>query len=238
MTEVSIAVLAFNEAENIGPVLSELLSWSREESAPTIELIVIDDGSTDATAERARAFAAQVDFRLVVVSHQKNRGMGAALKTAVAASTGEYFSFVPADGQIAPAAIQTLYDEARRGYDLVLSTYDRRDDGAHRKVLSAGLRGLIWLVHGVRIKSEGPYMLRRTYFDPAQVDADTFFLNFELPIRLVRARISVSSVVVACRSRLSGVSKTAQRRRVLAVAGDLAKSRLSQLGRTVQNLLL
>lgn len=235
--DVSIAVLAYNEAENIGPVLSELVAWSQS-AGVRMEIVVIDDGSTDATKARASAFVEQVDFRLVVVSHAQNRGMGAALKTAASASTGEYFTFVPADGQIPPSAVEALWAAAQKGHDLVLSTYKRRDDGLHRKVLSAGLRGLIWMVHGVRIKSEGPYMVRRRLFDPTQIDADTFFLNFELPIRLVRAEVSVASVVVECRARLSGVSKTAQRRRVRAVASELTKSRLNQLSTKLRRLFL
>ena len=78
-----------------------------------------------------------------------------------------YCSFLPCDGQIAPEDVGKLCDAAERErVRLVFSVYRARDDGAHRKVLSAGVRGLILGLFGVTMRSDGPYLFARELFGP------------------------------------------------------------------------
>ena len=221
--DLSVAVLAYNEEENVGPVLEELMSWLAV-NMPDAEVVFIDDGSTDATASEARSALSRWP-RASVLRHERNRGLGAGLKTAVRAASGEWMSFLPADGQIAPEALGTLRRAATDETQVVFSVYDHRDDGLHRKVLSWGVRALILGVHGVAMRSDGPYLFRRTLFDPEQLPPDTFFLNFEFPIRVMNASLPCEEVTIKCRPRLAGQSKTANLSRVLGVARDLASLR-------------
>jgi glycosyltransferase involved in cell wall biosynthesis len=219
--ELSLIVLAYDEAENVGPVLAELFAWL-DARGLRAEVLVVDDGSRDGTGDAARA--AIGDRRGTVLRHETNRGMGAGLKTGVAAARGAWVTFLPADGQIPPEAVGALWD-AREGADAVLSVYADRDDGSLRKLLSFGVRALITAVHGVRLKSDGPYLIRRSLFDPEQLPPDTFFLNFELPIRVLAAGLTVHTVTVSCRPRRAGVSKSASFGRAFGVARDLVAMR-------------
>jgi glycosyltransferase involved in cell wall biosynthesis len=220
--ELSVVLFAFDEETNIGPVLGELRAYL-ERHAPSAEIVFVDDGSRDGTA--AAAERALVGMPHVVLRHEQNRGIGAALKTAVAAARSPWVTFLPADGQIPPSAIGTLR-AASEGVDVVLSVYDHRDDGVHRKVLSAGVRALITALHGVRLRSDGPYLFRRSLLDPAQLVPDTFFLNFEFPLRALGAGLRVRTVTVPCRKRLSGHSKSTGLRRIVGVGKDLGALRL------------
>ncbi|MFW2390313.1 MAG: glycosyltransferase family 2 protein, partial [Polyangiales bacterium] len=140
---------------------------------------------------------------------------------------GVWVTFLPADGQIAPAAIGTLRDAAARDRsEVVFSVYDHRDDGFHRKVLSAGVRTLIFLVHGVRMQSDGPYLFRRPLFDVDLLVPDTFFLNFEFPIRILGAGVPTTVVTIECRPRRSGHSKSTGLKRIYGVAQDLLELRV------------
>lgn len=226
MIELSIVMLAYDEADNVGPVLAELRDWLSERGVDA-EILVVDDGSKDETAAVAER-ALQGWPHAKVLRHERNRGMGAGLKTGTRAARGRWVTFVPADGQIAPEAIGVLLD-ARDDADVVLSVYADRDDGALRTVLSGGVRALIALVHGVRMRSDGPYLFRRSLFDERQLQPDTFFLNFEFPIRVVAAGLRVRTVTIECRSRLSGQSKTARPGRALAVGKDLLELRTRRL---------
>ncbi len=219
--DLSVIVFAFDEAENIPPVLEELVAWLRAHE-PAAEVVFVDDGSRDDTAGAAARALAGFPHR--VVRHEVNRGIGAALKTGVRAARGEWITFLPADGQIEPGAIATLR-EAARGVDLVFSVYEDRDDGLDRKVLSAGVRALIRAVHGVTMRSDGPYLVRRRIFDPDDLPPDTFFLNFELPIRAVAAGLPHRVVTIRCRPRRAGSSKSTGLARIAGVARDLVELR-------------
>jgi hypothetical protein len=109
---------------------------------------------------------------------------------------------------------------------VVFSVYERRDDGLHRTLLSWGVRTLIRGVHGVPMRSDGPYLFRRELFEPEQLAPDSFFLNFEFPIRVVRARLPYETVTISCRPRLAGHSKSASLSRVLDVGRDLVDLRV------------
>lgn len=233
MTDLSIILFAFDEESNIEPVLRELVTWLRA-NEPSSEIVFVDDGSRDATLDAAKR--ALAGFPATFLRHEKNSGIGAALKTGVSAANGAWVTFLPADGQIEPQAIATLR-AASEGVDVVFSVYDHRDDGAFRTVMSWGVRTLIRAVHGVTMQSDGPYLFRRSLFDPAQLRPDSFFLNFEFPIRVVNADVPRRVVTIACRPRLSGYSKSAGLKRIVGVARDLAELRARRTRGAVSRLL-
>jgi len=104
----SIIVPALNEAEAIADLVRALRG-----SAPWHEVIVVDDGSTDGTGERAREAGA------IVVRHPYNKGNGAAVKSGVRRATGDAILIVDGDGQHRPGdavRLVTRLDE----YDLVV----------------------------------------------------------------------------------------------------------------------
>src|SRR5437763_503409 len=89
---VSVLIPACNEADAVGTVVRDLRAaggWH--------ELIVIDDGSQDATAASAEAAGARV------IRHPYTKGNGAAVKTGIRAATGEFILIIDGDGQHDPA---------------------------------------------------------------------------------------------------------------------------------------
>lgn len=221
---LSILVFAFDEEENVAAILEELGRWL-DRHEPDAEIVFIDDGSRDATALAAKQALAERAH--VVLRHERNGGIGAALKTGVRHARGRWITFLPADGQIAPEAIGTLREAARaRGARAVFSVYRQRDDGLDRKVFSFGVRALIAAVHGVWMRSDGPYLVERVLFDPDALPPDTFFLNFELPIRLLAKKVPSTVVTIECRPRRAGASKSTQWHRIVGVARDLGDLRV------------
>ncbi len=225
--DLSVIIFAFNEEANIGPVLLELRRWLSV-NEPSTEIVFVDDGSSDGTSAEAAKALSGTPHQLL--RHEDNRGIGAALKTGVRSAKGAWVTFLPADGQIAPDAIGTLRGAAaRERTELVFSVYDHRDDGLHRKILSAGVRALILVVHGVRMRSDGPYLFRHSLFDADRLVPDTFFLNFEFPIRMLGAGVPATVATIECRPRRSGHSKSTGFKQIYGVAHDLLELRVRRV---------
>ena len=105
---VSVVIPAYNEADVIADVVSALVA-----AGPWREIIVVDDGSKDATASRAAAAGA------TVVTHPYNKGNGAAVKSGIRRATGEFVMIIDGDGQHRPDDARRLV--ARLGeFDLVI----------------------------------------------------------------------------------------------------------------------
>lgn len=107
--KLSIIIPAKDEASSIGGVVESVLF-----NAPGAEIIVVDDGSKDDTANIARAAG------VTVISHRYSKGNGAAIKTGARAATGSVLVFMDADGQHDPQDIKKLISKLEEGYDLVV----------------------------------------------------------------------------------------------------------------------
>jgi len=107
--KLSILMPAYNEAATIGVAIKRVLDV---EYPCEIELIVVNDGSADNTAE---ALAALSDPRVVTASHDVNQGKGAAVRTAASLATGDYLLVFDADLEYSPEDILGLLAPVMRG---------------------------------------------------------------------------------------------------------------------------
>lgn len=104
MAKVSVLVAAYNVAAYIEACVESVMAQSMQE----IEIIVVDDGSTDGTAEKVQALA-QEDARVQLVRHEKNLGLMQARKTGFQYSSGDYLMYVDGDDLLAADACEKAY---------------------------------------------------------------------------------------------------------------------------------
>lgn len=225
--ELSVAILAYNEETNIEPAVAEAVTYL-ERAVDDWEILLIDDGSTDKTGDRADALAAaRSDGRIRVFHHDANQGMGGGLQTAYAEASKKWVFHLPADGQIDPASLDLYFPKAvgPQAADVITGAYDQRGDGPVRWVLSRGLRTLIWVATGSTVKNHAPYLFRRTLWPDHKSSARSFFLNQEFVIRCERAGVPIATITTRPRPRMSGESKVAAWPRIKLVFSELVRMR-------------
>jgi glycosyltransferase involved in cell wall biosynthesis len=135
--ELSVVIPAKNEAENLRKLLPELL-----ELLPNAEVIVVDDGSTDATQ------AVLEKFQVKSIKHPVSLGNGAAIKSGARASNRDYIVFMDGDGQHDPSLIPKLLKTMSEGYDMVVGARSARSQASFGRLAANGFynRMASWMV--------------------------------------------------------------------------------------------
>jgi glycosyltransferase involved in cell wall biosynthesis len=143
---LSAVLPAFNEAGNIERVLEDLLS-ALSRVTDDLEVIVVDDGSTDRTHALADAVRRR-DGRVQIARHPRNLGYGAALRTGFRRATKEYVFYTDADGQFDPREISKLLALLPTA-DVVSGFRQHRQDPLHRRLNARLYNGLLRHVIGL-----------------------------------------------------------------------------------------
>ncbi len=120
MTTLSVIIPAYNEENGIAEIAGRVLSVKndlKDVGVADLELLVVDDGSGDKTAEVAGQIAG-----VRLIRHLQNKGYGAALKTGFSEANGELIGFLDADGTYPPEYFPQLCQKALNGNDLVIGS--------------------------------------------------------------------------------------------------------------------
>ena len=126
--KISVVIPAYNAEQHIGRAIDSVLAQTR----PADEIIVIDDGSTDATAEVIRSFGDRV-----TLIQQKNAGVSVARNTGIEAATGDWIAFLDADDEWLPEKLKRQAEHLSRNPDLRWTTgnyYRCHCDQQHRHI--------------------------------------------------------------------------------------------------------
>jgi len=216
---LSVVIMAFNERESLPDQLRATLAFL-DRSVASGQVVVVDDGSTDGTGERADVLARQ-DPRVTVVHHPRNLGMGTAIRSGYGAATCEWVTQLPGDGQIAPETLERFLPLTDH-HDLVLSTYEHRGDGIVRVLVTAGYQATALALLGDRCRFTGTMMFRRAWLDRVRLACDSFIVNVELPLKLMRLGVVPGWVTItAPLPRAHGRSKVLSARRVALVVREM-----------------
>jgi glycosyltransferase involved in cell wall biosynthesis len=141
---------ANNETESLRwllPHINEVLPRIAER----FNVVVVDDGSTDGTAEVAMQLARELEMELRVVRHQKKLGYGAAVGDGLRAADLEYTAFTDADGQLDPADL-ALMTPLLKDADMVGGWRLTREDPQFRSVISGVFNQLVLMTFRIPVK--------------------------------------------------------------------------------------
>jgi len=192
---LSVVIPARNEAAALPECLERL-----QAVVPEAEIIVVDDGSTDGTADIARAHGVRV------ITHPYAKGNGAAVKTGARAACGEIIVFMDGDGQHRPEDIPSLLARLEEGYDMVVGARGMRDHaGVHRGFANAVFNRLAsWMVnHRVEDLTSGFRAVRTRLFRRfLYLLPNSFSYPTTITMSFFRAGLGVAYVPVAMPPRV------------------------------------
>ncbi|HEV8384303.1 MAG TPA: glycosyltransferase family 2 protein [Candidatus Acidoferrales bacterium] len=212
----AVIIPALNEEAAIGPALDALLgivchpeSAAADEGSLNSQVIVVDNGSTDRTAQVARAHGAQV-------VHEPHRGYGSACLAGMAALAPDVtvVAFMDGDGSDDPADLPRLLEPIVRGEaDMVLGSrvLGERETGAltpQQRFGNALAAVLLRVLHGARYTDLGPFRaIRRDALERLGMRDTSFGWTVEMQIKAARHGLRVLEIPVHYRKRRAGQSK-------------------------------
>jgi glycosyltransferase involved in cell wall biosynthesis len=206
-TELSVSLFlpAYNEAPLVEPTVRKAIEVLAA-TCRDFEVIVVDDGSSDATGAIADALARD-DRRVRVVHHAQNQGYGQALRTGFGAATCDIVAYTDIDE---PADLWLLRDAVRHfdRHDLVIGYRLRQYDTLRRRLFTWGYNRLVRALFGLDVRdiNFSFKLIRRSRLRDIRLSASSVFIDGEFLVEAQRLGLRIAQVPVEDRPRTSGTS--------------------------------
>ena len=189
-SSLTVAIPALNEEKNIEGAVRSVFAAAAKVPGLRVEIIVIDDGSRDRTAEIVRGLAQQHD-NVRMIQNPVNIGLGASIRRAIDAAGMEKFLFIPGDNDIPASTLELLFSNAYAA-DVVM-TYFHNDEfrGRQRYLLSA----LFWLIYTTSfdlyvLYVNGPAVYPTGMLRQLDLHSTRFSIVAEINVKLLRQGVS------------------------------------------------
>ena len=222
---LSVFFPAYNDG---GTIASMVVMAERTARALTAdyEIIVVNDGSSDATADVLRELTALYP-RLRVVTHATNQGYGAALRSGFRAATRSMVFYTDGDAQYDPRELSVLRRKLSEipEVDLVNGYKMSRADPLHRIVIGRVYHHLVKLLFGLRLRDVDCdfRLLRRSIFDRVTLEKSSGVICLEMMKKIQDAGFRIAEVPVHHFHRAYGVSQFFNVRRIARTGFDVIR---------------
>ncbi|MFN2291213.1 MAG: glycosyltransferase family 2 protein [Anaerolineae bacterium] len=205
MSSISLVLPAYNEAENIEPLVAEAVP-ALEASADDYEIIVVDDGSADGTAEVARRVM-ETYPAVRLVEHEVNKGFGAAVFTGFTSATKDWIFYTDADRQFVLSELERFVPYMDQA-DLIAGYRAPRRDPFLRVFYGKGWSALCTLMFGYTVRDVdcGFKLFRREIIEALapQIESRGATFSIEWLVRAKRAGYRFVELPVSHRPRVAG----------------------------------
>jgi glycosyltransferase involved in cell wall biosynthesis len=205
MTALSVVIPAYNEEHGIAEIACRVLSVSADlltAGIDQLEVLVVDDGSKDRTAE----FASQI-AGVTLIHHPRNRGYGAALKTGFSKARGELIGFLDADGTYPPEYFPELCRAALNGTDLVIGSRMLGNDSKMpltRRIGNLFFARLLTLLSGQKVtdSASGMRVFKSEILERIYPLPDGLNLTPVMSTRALHERIRIGEIAIPYSERV------------------------------------
>lgn len=204
---ISVFFPAYNDAGTIGSLVLAALHVLPE-LTDDYEVIVVNDGSTDYTAQVLDDLAQQFSH-VKIVHHPQNRGYGGALRTGFSTASKELVFYTDGDAQYDPNELRDLHAKLTSTVDVVNGYKIARSDPLHRKIIGRVYHHGVKLMFGFKLRDVDCdfRLIRRRVFDVIDLESNTGTICLELVKKLQDAGFSFAEVPVHHYHRTYGKSQ-------------------------------
>jgi glycosyltransferase involved in cell wall biosynthesis len=222
-TGLSIFFPAYNDSGTIASLVITALRTARK-LTPDHEVIVINDGSKDGTAEILDELAS-IYPQVRVVHHEVNRGYGGALRSGFATATRELIFYTDGDAQYDPAEMEALWRRFDDSVDLVNGYKISRSDPLHRIVIGRVYHHMVKLLFGLTVRDVDCdfRMMRRSIFDRVRLEKNSGVICLEMMKKITDSGFRIAEVPVHHYHRAYGKSQFFNFKRLYKTAVDVMK---------------
>jgi len=220
---LSVFFPAYNDCGTIASLVITAVQ-SASKLTPNYEVIVVDDGSSDTTAQILSELA-RVYPQLKIVTHPVNRGYGGALRTGFASASKDVIFYTDGDAQYDPSEMEVLWPMMTSGVDLVNGYKISRSDPLHRIVIGRIYHHTVKILFGLRVRDVDCdfRLLRRSIFDRVHLEKNSGVICLEMMKKIQDAGFRIVEVPVHHYHRAHGTSQFFNFRRVIRTGIDVMK---------------
>lgn len=218
---LSLVLPVHNEAVNL-PFILQRAAETLPQLASRVELVIVDDGSTDGSGELALARAADLGLDLRVVTHRVKSGYGITVGDGLRAARMPWVAFTDADGQFDIADFARLATVSDRA-DLIGGWRIERQDAWMRSVVSGTFNLLLLLLYGLRVRDVdcALKLMRGEFLRSIELENRSALLNAELYVKARMGHWRVMQVPVPHYPRRAGRRSGARPRAILRAVKEL-----------------
>jgi glycosyltransferase involved in cell wall biosynthesis len=208
---LAYSISAFFPCYNDGGTIASLIAITDRtlrQLADDYEIIIVNDGSSDyAPAVLSEMQTAYPCLR--VITHERNRGYGGALRSGFGAATKDLIFYTDGDAQYDPQEIALLLPEMRDGVDMVNGYKISRSDPLHRIIIGRLYHNFVKRMFGLRLRDVDCdfRLLRRSVFDKVQLKSNSGVICLELVKKIQDAGCNIVEVPVHHFHRAYGQSQ-------------------------------
>jgi glycosyltransferase involved in cell wall biosynthesis len=220
---LSVFFPAYNDSGTIASLVITAIKTA-ERLTPDFEIIVVNDGSADRTAEIADELAKTYP-QVRVVHHERNRGYGGALRSGFAAATRDLVFYTDGDAQYDPAEMETLWRAFTDQVDLVNGYKISRSDPLHRIIIGRVYHHTVKRLFGLRVRDVDCdfRLMRRAIFDRVALEKNSGVICLEMMKKIQDAGYRIAEVPVHHYHRAYGKSQFFNFRRLFRTGVDVMR---------------
>ena len=220
---LSVFFPAYNDSGTIASMVIRTVK-AASELTPDFEIIVVDDGSADSTAEIADELVRKYP-QVRAVHHPINRDYGAALQTGFRSATKELIFYTDGDAQYDPAELAVLWARMTPETDLVNGYKISRSDPLHRILIGRLYHYIVSVLFGLKLRDVDCdfRLMRRTIFERINLEKTSGIICVEMMKKIQDAGFRIAEVPVHHFHRAFGKSEFFNYRRLFRTGRDLLK---------------